>query len=170
MLSPDQVAALRDGSLDLALMRTPPDTAGLTVHRVRRDQLWVALPRDHRLASRAELRIREIKREELIVHAGGGRSVMSGVVQELCHDAGFPALVAHEVAETSTLVTFVAAGLGIAVVPEPTSALAVPGVSYVPLAEAPYVDLVAAVRSGDENPVLARALEVLERLSPTPNA
>jgi DNA-binding transcriptional LysR family regulator len=71
----------------------------------------------------------------------------------------------HEVAETSTLVTFVAAGLGLAVVPEPTAALNVPGIVYVPLVGTPGVDLVAATRTGDDNPVLARALATLADLA-----
>ncbi|MDT0202948.1 LysR substrate-binding domain-containing protein [Nocardioides sp. AE5] len=164
MLSPDQIAALHGGSLDIGLMRTPPDSAGLAIHPVRRDRLIAAVPQGHRLADAAEIRINDLAGEELVIHAGGGRSVMNDVVQRTCRAAGFEATVAHEVAETSTLVTFIAAGLGIAVVPEPTSVLAVPGVAFVPLAEAPYVDLVAVVRADDEAPVLARALQVLRRL------
>ena len=57
--------------------------------------------------------------------------------------------------------TFVAAGLGIAVVPEPTAALAVPGVVYVSLFGVPGIELVAAHRTDDDNPVLARALAAL---------
>ena len=64
-----------------------------------------------------------------------------------------------------SLVTFVAAGLGLAVVPEPTSDLAVPGVVYVPLVGSAGVDLLAATRAGDENPVLARALAMLADLA-----
>ena len=61
--------------------------------------------------------------------------------------------------------TFVAAGLGIAVVPEPTAALAVPGVVYVALVGAPGIDLVAARRADDDNPVLARALAALSAVA-----
>jgi DNA-binding transcriptional LysR family regulator len=62
-------------------------------------------------------------------------------------------------------VTFVAAGLGLAVVPEPTAALVVPGVVYVPLTGTPGIELVAATRTGDDNPVLARALGMLHELA-----
>jgi DNA-binding transcriptional LysR family regulator len=165
MLSPDQVAALHDGSLDLALLRRLPDTSGLTVSDVRRERLLVALPQEHRYADRKRLRVAELAGEGLIVHAGGGRSAMSALVAELFEGAGVELDVVHEVAETSTLVTFVAAGLGVAVVPEPTSALHVPGVVYVPLVGSPGVDLVAATRAGDANPVLARALARLGEIA-----
>jgi DNA-binding transcriptional LysR family regulator len=165
MLSPDQAAALHDGSLDLALLRRLPDTSGLTIGDVRRERLLVAVPQEHRYADRKRLRVAELAGEGLIVHAGSGRSAMNSVVHDLFETADLALEVVHEVAETSTLVTFVAAGLGIAVVPEPTSALNVPGVVYVPLVGTPGVDLVVATREGDANPVLARALGMLAALA-----
>jgi len=165
MLSPDQAAALHDGSLDLALLRRLPDTSGLTIGVVRRERLLVALPQEHRYADRKRLRVTELAGEGLVVHAGSGRSVMNSLVHELFEAADLELEVVHEVAETSTLVTFVAAGLGVAVVPEPTSALNVPGVVYVPLVGTPGVDLVVATREGDANPVLARALGKLAALA-----
>ena len=165
MLSPDQAAALRDGSLDLALLRRLPDTSGLTVTGVRHERLLVALPQEHRYAARKRLRVADLAGEGLIVHAGNGRSVMHTLVHDLFAGVDLEPLVVHQVAETSTLVTFVAAGLGIAVVPEPTSDLNVPGVVYVPLAGTRGVDLVVATREGDANPVLARALARLAEIA-----
>lgn len=165
MLSPDQVSSLREGSLDLGLMRPVPDLDGLEVKDVRLDGLLVALPRGHAYAHRKRLKVGDLVGEDLVIHAGGGRSAMNAAVQEEFDAAGLRAQVAHEVAETSTLVTFVAAGLGIAVVPEPTAALALPGIVYVPLIGMPRVRLVAATRSGDENPVLARALRLLSEVA-----
>jgi DNA-binding transcriptional LysR family regulator len=165
MLSPDQATALHDGSLDLALLRRLPDTSGLTVTDVRHERLIVALPQEHRYADRKRLRIPDLAGEGLIIHAGNGRSVMHSLVHDLFAGADLQPHVAHQVAETSTLVTFVAAGLGIAVVPEPTSDLNVPGVVYVPLVGTPGVDLVVATREGDANPVLARTLARLAELT-----
>ncbi|HEY0644622.1 MAG TPA: LysR substrate-binding domain-containing protein [Nocardioides sp.] len=165
MLSPEQAEALHDGSLDLALLRRLPDTSGLTIGDVPRERLLVALPREHRYADRKRLRVADLAGEGLVVHAGGGRSTMNSLVHDLFDNADLELDVVHEVAETSTLVTFVAAGLGVAVVPEPTSALNVPGVVYVPLVGTPGVDLVVATREGDANPVLARALARLGELA-----
>lgn len=166
MLVPDQVAALAAGRIDLALLRPPVEDPTLRVSLLRRDRLIVALPEGHRLAARARLRIRDLREEDLIVHASHGRSVMHGAVEELCRDAGFEPRVRHEVAETSTLVTLVAAGLGTAVVPEPVSSLGVPGVTYRPLSgRDAFVDLAAAVRSSDGSAALARALDLLGPLA-----
>jgi DNA-binding transcriptional LysR family regulator len=165
MLVPDQVAALLDRQIDLALLRPPVDEPALRVATLRRDRLIVALPDAHRLAERRRLRVEDLRGEDLVIHATG-RSVMHGTVQALCRDAGFEPRVRHQVAETSTLVTFVAAGLGIAVVPEPVSRLGVAGTTYLPLADRDArIDLATAVRADDNSPALARVLTVLAQLA-----
>jgi DNA-binding transcriptional LysR family regulator len=127
MLVPDQVEALLAGRIDLALLRLPVDEPGLRVTTLRRERLIVALPETHRLSRRRRLRMQDLREEDLIVHASHGRSVMHATVMALCREAGFQPRVRHEVAETSTLVTFVAAGLGVAIVPEPVAELGVAG-------------------------------------------
>lgn len=162
MLVPDQVAALLDGTLDLALLRPPVHEPDVTVRLLRRERLLLAVPEGHRLSGRARVRAADLQDEDLVVHPGRGRSVMHEMVLSVCREAGFSPRIRHEVAETSTLVTFVAAGLGVAVVPEPVAGLGVPGVVYRPLLPARLrVDLAAATRAGDDAPHLARALDVL---------
>lgn len=165
MLAPDQVAALRDGALDLGLLRHTEGLApGLRVTVLREDRLLVAVPQDHALATRDQVAIAELEHEELVLHGGSAGSAMRRLVTSLCEEAGFAAHVAHEVAETSTLLTFVAAGLGIAVVPEPTALLGVPGVVHVPLDGVRKVPLVAATRD-EANLVMERTMEILVRMS-----
>ena len=163
MLAPDQLESLLARRVDLALLRPPVKHPAVRVRTVRRDRFIVALPEDHRLARRKRVKIEDLRDEDLVVHASHGRSVMHGIVMDLCRSAGFEARVRHEVAETSTLVTFVAAGLGVAVVPEPVAELGVPGTVYRPLVGKQGIDLVAAVRADDDSPVLARALGLLAR-------
>jgi DNA-binding transcriptional LysR family regulator len=163
MLVPDQLVALRGGSIDLALLRTPlDDESGLVVRHLRRERLLVALPDGHRLVGRQRIRLADLREEDFIVHAGGRRSMMHGLVIDLCRSAGFDPRVRHEVAETSTLVTFVAAGLGVAIVPEPVAELGVTGATYRPLtARGAKVDLAVATRAGDDRATLRRTLAVL---------
>jgi DNA-binding transcriptional LysR family regulator len=167
MLVPDQVTALLDREIDLALLRPPLDEPGLRVVTLRQDRLIVALPEGHRLAARRRLRVEDLRGEDLVIHSSR-RSVMHGTVQALCREEGFEPRVRHEVAETSTLVTFVAAGLGVAVVPEPVARLGVAGTTYRPLAaRGARIDLATAVRADDDSPVLERTLAVLGQLART---
>jgi DNA-binding transcriptional LysR family regulator len=165
MLVPDQVQALLAGRIDLALLRPPVDEPAVGLTPLRRDRLIVALPEQHRLAGRRRVRVADLRHEDLIVHAGRGRSAMHGIVETLCREAGFEPLIRQEVAETSTLVTFVAAGLGVAVVPQPVEELRVGGATYRPLAARNAgIDLAAAVRAGEDSPALERSLALLRSL------
>jgi DNA-binding transcriptional LysR family regulator len=164
MLVPDLADALRDGAIDLALLRPPFDDRDLTVRHLRRERLLVALPDGHRLAARDRVRLVDLREEDFIVHSGRRRSVMYDLVVALCRGAGFDPRVRHEVAETSTLVTFVAAGLGVALVPEPVAELGVVGATYRPLsARGARIDLAAGTRAGDDGAALERTLSVLRR-------
>lgn len=170
MLVPAQVRALMAGEIDLALLRPPVDEPGVRLSRLRADRLIVALPDAHPLASRKRLRVPDLDGLDLVVHAEG-RSVMHDAVIELCRAAGFEARVRHEVTETSTLVTFVAAELGAAVVPEPVARLGVPGVTFRPLAaRGARIELAVGMREDDDSPALARAVELVRRLAASDDA
>lgn len=165
MLVADQLDALRAGTIDVALLRPPVADGSLTVRTLRAERLVVALPSGHALAARRRLRVADLAEADLIVHSAGRRSAMYDVVRRLFADAGEAPRIRHEVGETSTLVTLVAGGLGVAVVPEPVSALALAGVAYVPLVRpAVTVELAVAHRTDRTEPPLLRTLEVLGEL------
>lgn len=165
MLVSEQLTALREGSIDLALLRPPVPDEDLVIVPLREEQLVVALPREHTLAKRARVRVADLADLDLIVHSAGRRSAMYDVVRRLLADAGLPLRIRHEVGETSTLVTLVAGGLGAAVVPEPVRALALDGVSYRPLvAPVTTVQLAAAHRADRCEPHLGRTLAIIAEL------
>jgi DNA-binding transcriptional LysR family regulator len=166
MLAPAQLDALRAGDVDIALLRPPVDDVAIRVAVLRRDRLIAALPAEHPLAQRDLLRVGDLRGEDFIAHAGRGRSVMGGLLAAICADAGFAPRIRHEVSETSTLVTLVAAGLGVAVVPAPTADLDIAGVTYRQLEPATLgVDLVAAHLVDAPSPAIERALGVLRRIT-----
>ncbi|MET0418726.1 MAG: LysR family transcriptional regulator [Actinoplanes sp.] len=166
MLAPDQVEALRAEEIDVALLRPPVADRSLAVTPLRRDRLVVAVPADHALASRRQIRVADLRDAAMIVHSADRRSAMYDVVLALFRDAGIDPHIRHEVGETSTLITLVAGGLGVAVVPEPVTALALDGVAYRPLIRpAATVDLVLAHRADRAEPHLLRTVELIRGLS-----
>lgn len=163
MLAPDQASALLTGEIDIALLRPPVDHVGLVVETIRRDGLLAALPDGHPLARNDAIRLADLRDEDFVAHAGRGRSMMSTVLAGACADAGFVPRIRHQVEETSTLVTMVAAGLGVAIVPAPTAALQIAGISYRPFKPGvPGVDLALARRAGAASPLIDRAIAVVK--------
>lgn len=164
MLAPDQVQALHNGAIDVALLRPPAADPALAVHTLRRDRLVVALPAEHPLASTPRVRAADLAGADLIVHLADRHSVMHDFVLGVLREAGVEPHVRHEVGETSTLVTLVAGGLGVAVVPEPVTALSLGGVVYRPLAGPAAIDLAVAHRADRHEPHLARTVQVIRGL------
>ncbi|WP_440712696.1 LysR family transcriptional regulator [Gordonia sp. FQ] len=162
MLVPALVDGLRSGALHFAVLRPPADAADLTVEVLRAEPLIVAVPEGHRLAERGSVDLAELAEDDFVVHAGQGRSVLNELAVSLCVAAGFTPFIRHEVAETSTLVTFVAAGLGVALVPEPTAALDIAGVRYLRLGHGGgQLDLAAAYLTSAHSPLIDRVLGLL---------
>ncbi len=139
VVSTRQNEALRELKIDVGFLRPPIDLANLESKVLFEERFFVVLPREHPLAKRSELRLRDIANEPLLLF---DRSVSSGVYDkglELYRQAGIvPKVIAtrtdpHEEAG----IILVTSGKGIyltvgAVVSHPVSG---PKVSAVPLNE-----------------------------------
>jgi DNA-binding transcriptional LysR family regulator len=164
LLTPAQVAGLLDGTLDLGLLRPPVRERDLAVEVLRREPLVVVLPRGHPLAAADAIPLEELEHEPFVTYPSHFRSVLHDAVEEACAAYGFRPRVALEVSETATLVSFVAGGIGVSLVPESVRHMTVEGAVYRPIArDATTVELAVAWRRDDATPVLERALEVVRR-------
>jgi DNA-binding transcriptional LysR family regulator len=162
LLTPAQVARLSDGTLDVGLLRPPVRTPDLNVEVVARERLLAVLPTGHPLADQQEIRVADLADDSFVAYPSAARSVLHEAVEQICREHGFHPRVRLEVAETATLVAFVAAGIGVSLVPAAVANLTINGAVYRPLAGGgPTVDLALAWRRDDPNPVLARALDAI---------
>jgi DNA-binding transcriptional LysR family regulator len=162
LLTPAQLAGLLDGTLDLGLLRPPVRERELAVEVVRSEPLVAVLPEAHPLAAADAVPLEELASEPFVVYPSHFRSVVHDAVEDTCEAHGFLPRVALEVSETSTLVSFVAAGLGVSLVPESVRHMTVHGAVYRPLTgEAAAVELAVAWRRDEVTPALERAVEVV---------
>jgi DNA-binding transcriptional LysR family regulator len=161
LLTPAQELALVEHRIDLGVLRLPLRRAGLVSRLIERERFVLAVPQDHRLVGEDSVALAGLREEDFVVLASPG-SVVAAAVDQACLTAGFLPRRAHQATETSIILTLVAAGLGVAVLPESVLALRVDGVRYVPVADDAYVELALAWRAEDTSPALARLVEVLE--------
>jgi DNA-binding transcriptional LysR family regulator len=162
LLTPAQVAGLLDGSLDLGVLRPPVRERELEIEILRREPLVAVLPDAHRLAGAAIVPLEELRDEPFVTYPSHFRSVLHDAVEETCAAHGFRPRVALEASETATLVSFVAAGLGVSLVPDSVRHMTVHGAVYRPLgAGAAEVELAVAWRRDDHTPALERALGIV---------
>jgi DNA-binding transcriptional LysR family regulator len=167
MSTPAQVQALRAGEIDVGLLRLPADTADLATHTVREDRMALMLPETHPLARKARVPLRALAREPLIIFPAAPRPSWADTVIAACREAGFEPIVAQEAMESATVVSFVAAGIGIAVVPEGLKVLARAGVVFRLVAPpAPVTRLAAVYRVGALPPVVGAVITLMRELWP----
>ncbi|HEY1823935.1 MAG TPA: LysR family transcriptional regulator [Trebonia sp.] len=165
MLTPDQVAALLEGTLDLGFLRPPVRSPGLDVRILRREPLIAVLPEAHPMSSQSKVKLADLRDEPFITYPSHNRSVVYEAVMEACQQSGFAPARVHEVGETSTLVSFVAAGLGVALVPASVRHLQITGARYLPLAgNTREVELALATRADERSPHVARVRSRAELL------
>lgn len=166
LLGPALLDALLAGDLDLAVLRpgrSVPD--GVVVEELRTEPLVAVLPEHHPLAGAGSVRLADLAGEPLVTHPSGQRSTMQPRVLEAYWRHGLePELV--EVGETATLVVFVAAGLGVGLVPASVRALRLDGVAYVPLDEPELVTL-AIARHRDAGAAALRVARVTGQVART---
>ncbi|QHG85294.1 LysR family transcriptional regulator (plasmid) [Rhodococcus rhodochrous] len=158
MLTPVQVDALLDGTLSVGLLRPPVKSPGIIVELLRHEPLLVALPVQHPRAIATAIDLRDLATEPFIGYCDP--STMHDTLIAACEQVGFVPSVRQQVAETSTLVALVAAGLGVALVPESVRHLRMNGVTYRPL-RTPTVTapLALAYREDTIGPLIRRYLD-----------
>jgi len=169
LLSPQLVAGLQDRTYDVALLRPDPLNHGdLSLTSLRTERLVAVLPSSHPLAGRRRIALSALADESFVMHPSGHRSSVHSRVLAACEEAGFTPSSVLEVGETATLVVFVAAGMGVALVPEPVRSLGLDGVAYVPLTAAPTIDLALATRAGDDSPAVRRVAAIVAAVTRGP--
>ena len=119
---PEEIAPrLRAGEFDLALLfefRGNGDRlgSGLRVARLREDPMHAVLPAGHPLAETDPLRLEDLSDEAWIQTSAS--SPCARHIVRVCQEAGFSPNVAFESDDYATVLGLVAAGVGVALVPE----------------------------------------------------
>jgi DNA-binding transcriptional LysR family regulator len=159
-LSPsEQHAALVSRRTDISFLRRPPDDADLVTELGWTELLGVALPLGHPLAAAKRITLSDLKDEShVFLHLGTSR--FAQYLWQCCVEAGFTPKVSQQAAEAYSLISLVAAGFGVAVVPERIQTLAHPGVVHRLLHGTRAVADVMMIYRPDPSAVLATFLQV----------
>ncbi|MFG1921861.1 LysR substrate-binding domain-containing protein [Cryptosporangium sp. NPDC048952] len=161
LLTPAQCDRLRDGALDLAVLRPPTTGEGIETRTLTTEPLTLALPATHPLTTEPIVELARLAGEDFVLYAASG-SVVNDAVIRACRAAGFVPQRTHTAQGTAVLLALVAAGLGLAMVPAGVRAVPLDGVVFRDLADAGSIDLALAWRSDDDNPAVAAVVAAIE--------
>ena len=147
-----QLAALRDDGLDAGLV-VPPIPGGLAYARLVHEPLMAALPAARRWPR--PLALGRLAHEPFILFPRRAGVGLYDLIVGLCARAGFTPRIEQEAIQMPTIVSLVAAGMGVALVPASLAGMRRTGVVYRPLAEpGPPVELGLAWRHGEDDPAV----------------
>jgi DNA-binding transcriptional LysR family regulator len=176
-----QTEALRDGRIDVGLLRpavpVPVGSAGsasgkdgtvvrlapgLVSRVVAEDQLVAVLPARHRLVRRRRVRLAELAEEPFVLYSRPSGPAVHDTIVGFCRAAGFTPRIEQEAADVQTIVSLVAAGLGVSLLISPTPPSNPDAVVYRELSDdLPPWPLSVAWSPDNRSPVLARFLELI---------
>ena len=164
------VDAMLQGRLDAAFVRSPVDNfPGLIIDPVLDEPMLAALPAGHELASDTgeALPFAALATEPFILYRRPAGPGLYDAIVTACHAAGFTPNVAQEAPRLPSTLSLVAAGLGISLVPASMQRIAMAGVSFRPLRDAPSLSapLHLALRRAALSPTAARFRETVRHLA-----
>lgn len=118
VLTRDQLTQLQDRKLDVGFLRlplqTPPEIRTRVVHR---EPFVLLLPANHPLADQKDLKLSDCGQSDFVMYSRKMAPGFHDVIMNMLHRNGLTPHVVQEAAEMYTLISLVAAGLGIAIAP-----------------------------------------------------
>jgi DNA-binding transcriptional LysR family regulator len=126
------LAQLSQDLIDVAFARpTSSERESLRAIPLPDERLWIALPTGHALATRQRLRLGELRNEPFILYPRANGSLLYDSIIAACQNAGFSPRVVQEAPQMASIVSLVATGVGLTMVPESVCQLRPAGVRYI---------------------------------------
>ena len=171
LTSGEQIEALRQERIQVGFLRPREELPELQVETLLEEPLIAALPEGHRLSSRLQIELAELANDPFVLTPGtGGCGTILEVTLAACERAGFRPRRAQEATQLGTVVSLVAGGLGVALLPASIQNLQRRGAVYRRLAPpVPRIPLALVHRRGDSSPIvqafLATAREAVRQMT-----
>ena len=149
--------AVRGAEVDVALLRLPADTSGLSVIPLYEETTVVVLPADHLLSAADELIASELDGEPVVVPLDS--------VVEWSDPPGSP--IDHRPETTAAATELVAAGLGVLIVPQSLARLHHrKDLTYRPISDAPTCAVALAVPEGPQDELVEEFIGIVRGRKP----
>lgn len=126
----------------------------LKIEPVLREKIVLALPAGHRLAAKSRVPLRQLAGEPFIIFPRAQGAGFYDQLVSVCRGAGFSPRVVQEAGQMQTILSLVAAGLGVALIPATVRSLRGEDVVYRPLRERLPETGIAVARRSDDSALL----------------
>jgi LysR family transcriptional regulator, hca operon transcriptional activator len=152
--SPRLAEALMKGRLDAAFLRPEPHAGGLVYRRVRTEPLIVVFPKDHRLAARKAIKLRELKGEPFIKPSKTAPTLRK-IIEDSLERSGVDIRATHEVHNLAHAFSIIASTRAVTLLPAYAKNFLPVALTSRPIqGDAPTVDLVLGYNKANSSPIL----------------
>lgn len=117
LLTPYQINLLQERRIDIGVVRPPVRQHGIAMLTLSQDELVVVLPQDHPLASARAVRMQDLREEPFVCFERTLDSALQTLILRAAQDSGYQPRIAQEVSDIPTMLSLVAAGIGVALAP-----------------------------------------------------
>ncbi|QBR04324.1 LysR substrate-binding domain-containing protein [Paraburkholderia pallida] len=119
LASTEQIASLAAERIDVGVVRLPINNAAdFALREICSERFVVALPIDHPRAKARTIRLKDLSDEPFMTFPPDRIPALHTKVMLACETAGFSPRIAMEAWQTASMVSLVAAGMGVALLPE----------------------------------------------------
>jgi len=162
--SPELIQALLSGTMDVAFLRPDNEVHGLEFRVVVKEDLFVLLPVDHRLASNAAIDVGEMALERFVSFDRKYAPALRLVIDRYLERCDIDIVPVHEAETLPMVISFVLSTGGVSLVPAYLKKLLPPSVVSRSLkGEVPAIDLAIGYSKNNRSPLLNRFLSQAER-------
>ncbi|SUV58164.1 LysR family transcriptional regulator [Bordetella parapertussis] len=157
------LAGLRSGEVDVAFVRPPYALDDeFASERVLDEPMLVALPPDHPLCRKRTVPVAALAEQDFVLYPRPIGAGLYDAIMQACQRAGFTPRVIQEAPQMASIISLVAAGVGIAVVPAAMRHMGAAGIVYRPIrGDAPRALLDMAYRRQPRSAAVRHAVELL---------
>ena len=161
----DILAGLGDGTVDVGVVRCPPDAPGLETRLLRLEPQGVLMADDHPYAARGELSLEELREENVLLHHRDANPGHYDAVLNLLRSAGIEPRVELRDVSVDFQQTAVLEGRAVAIVGESTRVSLPPRLSWVPLRPPAALQVTLLARTLNRPPPVTRFLAAAETVA-----
>jgi DNA-binding transcriptional LysR family regulator len=154
----DAAEAVRDGDIEVALLRPPADTSGLAVIPLYEETTVAMVPTDHLLSAADEITAADLDGEPMLLP-----------LDDVVSWTGAPGTPVEHRPETTTDATeLVAAGIGVLIVPQSLARLHHrKDLTYRPVTDAPTCPVALAVPAGEQQALVEEFIGIVRGRKPS---
>lgn len=163
----EQLQLIEQGKLDAGFIGLMPGERPASVRFVRwsEERLLAFVPSGHALAGRQRLDLSDLKEERFVAVSSEAAPAFASLLRDLCQRAGFRPRIVLESARAQAVAVMVAAGSGVALLPESLGNIVRSSAASIPLKGAPKVTHFFALKEGPAAGAMKSFVSFLARSS-----